>query len=68
MGPRILTSALVVGERSTLCSGRFIAVERAPRYPLDRRLGGAQFRFRVYDEEKNVVSACPLKGSGLGLI
>jgi hypothetical protein len=37
-----LTSALVGGQWSASCPGRFMLRERTPRYPLDRRLGGPQ--------------------------
>jgi hypothetical protein len=38
--------------------GRFIAEERAPRYQLDRTLGGPQNRSEHYTEEKkSLVSA-----------
>jgi hypothetical protein len=39
-----LTWALVGGEWSASCPGRFKPGERAPGYPLDRRLSGLKSR------------------------
>jgi hypothetical protein len=39
-----LTSAIAGGEWSASRSDHFTPGERAPRYPLDRRLGGPQSR------------------------
>jgi hypothetical protein len=47
-----LTLALAGGEWSASCPGRFTPWERAPHYPLDRRLGGPQSRSGGRGEEK----------------
>jgi hypothetical protein len=39
-----LTSTLYEGECSVLRTGYLISKEKAPRYPLDKRLGGPQSR------------------------
>jgi hypothetical protein len=52
--PPFLTSALEGGEWSASRPCRFTPEERAPRYPLDRRLAGLQSRSGRYGEEKNV--------------
>jgi hypothetical protein len=49
------TSALDGGEWSASSPGRFTPKERAPRYPLDRRLGGPQSRYGRGGEEKNLL-------------
>jgi hypothetical protein len=49
-----LTSALVRGEWSASRSVCFIPEEIAPRYPLDRRLGGPQNLSGGHGEEKNL--------------
>jgi hypothetical protein len=51
-----LTSALEGGEWSASRSGRFTAADRAPLYPLDRRLGGPHSWSRRGDEQEN---PCP---------
>jgi hypothetical protein len=48
-----LTSALDWGEWSASRLGRFFPRERAPGYPLDRRLGGLQSRSGHGGEDKN---------------
>jgi hypothetical protein len=48
-----LTSALDGGEWSASRPGRFTPRERAPWYPLDRRLGGLQSRSGRGGDEKN---------------
>jgi hypothetical protein len=47
-----LTLALVGGEWSDSRPGHFIPGERAPQYPVDRRLGGLQNRSGRLGEEK----------------
>jgi hypothetical protein len=49
-----LTSALVGGEWSVSHLSRFTPKERAPQYPLDRRLGGPQNWPGQHGEEKNL--------------
>jgi hypothetical protein len=46
------TSALVGGEWSVSRPGRFTPGKRAPRYPLESRLGGPQDRSGRHVEEK----------------
>jgi hypothetical protein len=48
-----LTSALDGGQWSASRPSRFTPREGAPRYPLDRRLGGPQSRSGHGGEEKN---------------
>jgi hypothetical protein len=48
----LLTTALVGGQWSASRNGRFTPWETAPRYPLDRRLGGPQNRSGRHGEEK----------------
>jgi hypothetical protein len=56
--PPFLTSALDGGEWSASWPGRFTQPgETAPRYPLDRRLGGPHRRSWRNGEEKNIASA-----------
>jgi hypothetical protein len=50
---RSLTLALDGGEWAASCPGSFTPKERAPWYPLDRRLGGPQSRSGHSGEEKN---------------
>jgi len=47
-----LTSALDGGERSASRPGRFTPRERAPLYPLDRKLGGLQSSSGCGSEKK----------------
>jgi hypothetical protein len=44
IAPRVLTSALDGGEWSSWRPGRFNPCERAPQYPLNRRMGESQSR------------------------
>jgi hypothetical protein len=48
-----LTSALDGGKWSPSCRGLFTPAGRRPCYPLDRRLGEPQSRYRRGGEEKN---------------
>jgi hypothetical protein len=48
----LLTSALAEGEWSASCPCHFTPGEGAPRYPLDKRLGGPQIRSARRGEEK----------------
>jgi hypothetical protein len=57
VAPPFLTSALGRGEWSASRSGRFTPRERAPRYPLDRRLGGPQNRSGRRGEEQKPCTA-----------
>jgi hypothetical protein len=50
----LLIMALFGGGRSVLLSGHFILMGEAPRYPLDRTLGGPQSRSGRYGEERNI--------------
>jgi hypothetical protein len=50
--PHFLDSAVVGGEWSASRPGRFTPGGRAPRYPMDRRLRGAQSRSGRFGEEK----------------
>jgi hypothetical protein len=49
-----LTSALDGGVRSASRPGALPPEERAPRYPLDRRLGGPQSRSGHGGEQKKI--------------
>jgi hypothetical protein len=59
IGAPFLTTALDGGERSASRPCRFTPGDRAPRYPLDRRLGGLQNRFGRCGVENNLL---PLPG------
>jgi hypothetical protein len=52
IAPPLLISALDGGERSASRPGSFTPEERAPRRPLDKRLGGPQSRSERYGEKK----------------
>jgi hypothetical protein len=49
------TSALVRGEWSASCLGRFTSGGMSPRYPLDRTLGGSKNRSGWRREEKFLI-------------
>jgi hypothetical protein len=54
IAPQLLTLALNGGEWSASGFGRLTPGEIAPRYPLDRRLGGPNSRSERYGEGKNL--------------